>query len=127
MSHLNPSPNLTKTQTQSERQNRSERNREERESESERRDRDRYSQQHPTHRRRRSLAHNPQPICYHGPGPLHHRAITIEPPYNPAKTHAIKPITHNPTAHDPHATTAMTKPPAQCRHHRERLAERALI
>ena len=106
MNHLNSSPNQskTKTQSQSERQNRSER-----------RERGRCSQPHTTRRRRRSVAHNPQPVCYHGPWPLHHRATTIRPPSNPAKTH------------NPHATTATTKPPTQRRHHRERLAERALI
>ena len=105
MSHLNPSPNQTKTQ--SKRQNRSERNREERskrrESESERRERGRCSQPHTTRRRRRSLAHNPQPISL-------------------ARDHST-------TAPQPsdHPTTATTKPPTQRRHHRERLAERALI
>ena len=105
MSHLNPSPNQTKTQ--SKRQNRSERNREERskrrESESERRERGRCSQPHTTRRRRRSLAHNPQPISL-------------------ARDHST-------TAPQPsdHPTTATTKPPTQRRHHRERLAERAPI
>ena len=58
MNHLNSSPNQTKTKTQSqsERQNRSER-----------RERGRCSQPHTTRRRRQSVAHNPQPVCYHGP------------------------------------------------------------
>ena len=106
MSHLNPSPNQTKTKTQSERQNWSERNREERESKSERRERGRCSQPHTTCRRRRSLAHNPQPICYNGSWPLH-CATTIGPPYNPAKTHNPQPSCHH--CHD-QATNTVSPP-----------------
>ena len=122
MSHLNSTPNQTKTKTQSERQNQSERNRKKRESKNERRERGHCSQQHTMRRQCQSLAHNPQPICYHGPWPLHHRAPTIGPPYNPAKTHATKP-----TAHNPHATTTTTKPLAKRHHHRDSLAESDLI
>ena len=113
MSHLNPSPNQTKTQ--SKRQNRSERNRKrsERIGEWKKRERPLFPA---THHAPSTSIPSPQPTT-HIPSPwsLHHRATTIGPPYHPAKTH------------NPHATTATTKPPTQRRHHRERLAERALI
>ena len=127
MSHLNPSPNQTKAKTQSERQNRSERNREkrrERIGEWKKRERPLFPT---THHASSTLIPSPQPICYHGSWSLHHHATTIGPPYNLAKTHATKPTTHNPIAHNPYATTATTKPPTQRHHHWERLAKRALI
>ena len=56
-----------------------------------------------------------------------HSTTAPQPSNHPTTQQKPMPQNPQPTAHNPHATTAMTKPPAQCRHHQERLAKRALI
>ena len=105
MSHLNPSPNQTKPKPNL---------------------RDRIGVREIKKRENQKVKEEREAVVpSHTP-----RAVDVDPLPTTHNLYATMARDHSTTApqpSDPHATTATTKPPTQRRHHRERLAKKALI